>query len=246
MGGFGKVHDTIFNSTIIEDTMIPEEPIPFSAYIFMCLLALCNAEGVVDITWEALSRRLNCSMGDLKVAMIRLMQPDPSSRSEEHGGRRLILIDPEVRDWGWIIVNYTKYRRKQSANDRKEYQKEYFREHRSRATEKNPKIFEWFEAWWSIYPARNGVKAGKQNAAIVFTKVIHSEEDFQQLLKATERYKTVIGEWAKDGERFLKNEYWRDFIPGVKEPGRAEPPTRIQDKEGNIFQMEQGEWKKVN
>jgi hypothetical protein len=243
MGGFGKLHETIFNSTIIEDTMIPESPIPFSAYIFMCLLALCDAEGVIDITWDALSRRLNCSMGDLKVAIYRLMQPDPSSRSSENEGRRLISLSPD-RDWGWIIVNYKKYRQMRSTEDRREYQKNLMR--KIRAENKN---LEGFDQWWKLYPARTVdgkvVKAGKQNATILFTKVIQSEEDFQSLLKATERYSSVIGKWAKDPERFLKDEYWRDFIPEVKGREEKGEPVRIQDKEGKVFEMIQGEWREV-
>lgn len=242
MGGFGKIHETIFNSTIIEDTMIPESPIPFSAYIFMCLLALCDAEGVIDITWDALSRRLNCSMGDLKVAIYRLEQPDPYSRSSENEGRRLIPVSPD-RDWGWVIVNYKKYRQMRSAEDRREYQKDLMR--KIRANNKNPEAEQRFDQWWKLYPARKGVKAGKQNAFAIFLDVIHSEEDFQRLLKATERYVAIIGEWAKDPERFLKNEYWRDFIPEVKEKEEGGEPVRIQDKEGRVWEIVKGEWREV-
>ena len=221
--------------------MIPEEPIPYSAYIFMCLLALCDAEGIVDITWDALSRRLNCSMGDLRIAIDRLMQPDPSSRSEQHEGRRLILLDPDVRDWGWVIVNYQKYRQQRSADDRREYTKTWMQ--KERAKNKNPDIDQWFEQWWQIYPARQGIRAGKQNALLVFVKVIQSEEDFQQLLRATERYATV--QYPKDGERFLRNEYWRDWVP--KETGRKEKqdPASFKDKEGRVWQMVDGEWREV-
>jgi hypothetical protein len=37
-------------------------------------------------------------------------EPDPDSRSSADGGARLVLIDPEHRDWGWSVVNHGTYR----------------------------------------------------------------------------------------------------------------------------------------
>lgn len=48
-----------------------------------------------------------------------LSQPDPYSRSQEHEGRRIILLD-EHRPWGWIIVNHEYYRDLASVEDRRE------------------------------------------------------------------------------------------------------------------------------
>jgi hypothetical protein len=41
----------------------------------------------------------------------QLMEPDEHSRTPDHDGRRLVLIDP-ARSWGWIAVNHGKYREK--------------------------------------------------------------------------------------------------------------------------------------
>jgi hypothetical protein len=40
------------------------------------------------------------------------MKPDPGSRTKDHDGRRLELIDPDARDWGWRVINHAKYREK--------------------------------------------------------------------------------------------------------------------------------------
>jgi hypothetical protein len=243
--GFGKIHESIFGSTIMEETFIPKKPISIAS-IFALLLGACNAEGVIDMTLEALARKFNMDVEDLQYVLDRLMMPDlRGSRSQEMDGRRLALIDPENRDWGWFIVNHQKYRQQRTAEDRRAYQKEFQKKAREIAKGKNPEIEQWFDVWWKIYPARNGIKAGKQDALLQFVRIIQSEEDFQHLLKATERYKAVIGEWAKDGERFLKNEYWRDFIPQPKEPEKPEAPLRIKDKEGKVWEMVGSEWVEV-
>jgi hypothetical protein len=61
----------------------------------------------------------------------RLSQPDHKSRSRNDEGRRLVLIDPE-REWGWIVVNYEKYKEMRSNEERREYMKEYMRRKRSK------------------------------------------------------------------------------------------------------------------
>jgi hypothetical protein len=47
---------------------------------------------------------------EVSACMGRFCEPDPYSRSSENGGARLVLIDPEHRDWGWRVVNHAKYR----------------------------------------------------------------------------------------------------------------------------------------
>ena len=41
--------------------------------------------------------------------LAKLESPDLTSRTPDHEGRRIIRLDPH-RDWGWQIVNFTKYR----------------------------------------------------------------------------------------------------------------------------------------
>ncbi len=111
----------------------------------------------------------------------------------------------------------------------------------------DPEVAEWFDKWWAIYPARNGViKVGKQNAFDIFKREIRSEENFLLLLKATGRYGTSIeATYYKDPERFLKKGYWRDFIP--KETERPKQgPARFKDSDGTIWQIQpDGTWEPV-
>jgi hypothetical protein len=252
MHGFGKIYKSIFRGTLAEKLTPFEGTLPVGLIVFILLITNCDSNGIVDMTTEALARETNFPIDFIKIGLAELQEPDEKSRSPLLGGRRIVLLEPESRDWGWLIVNHAHYKNLQSKEDRQEYMrgymKDYMEKKRNGGVKKALKRIEYspeFEQWWTLYPSRKGVKAGKEAALDEFKKAIQSEEDFQQLLKATERYKSV--ELPKDGERFLKKNYFRDWIgPDVKEikPGQ---PAQVKDGEGNIFQIGQGgEWKKIN
>jgi hypothetical protein len=70
-----------------------------------------------------------------------------------------------------------------------------------------------FEEWWEEYPKRNGVRLGKMECKKLFAFL--KEEDLFLLVKATRNYancKQVKDGYAKDPVRFLRNDFWRDFI----------------------------------
>ena len=69
---------------------------------------------------------------------------------------------------------------------------------------------EAFERWWLIYPKRDGRVRGKKNTYPLFNKILKSQ--YNDLKTATENYSKE--EFIKDPERFLKNDYWKDFISG--------------------------------
>ena len=79
-------------------------------------------------------------------------------------------------------------------------------------TAEKEKIFE--EQFWTNYPQRDGVKAGKKIAKDFFIETI-KDDDIPLTLKAIVNYsnsKTVIDNYAKDAIRFLKNEFWKDWV----------------------------------
>ena len=65
-----------------------------------------------------------------------------------------------------------------------------------------------FEKWWPTYPMRKGKRVGKQEAKKEFLKLNVGQYD--DIKKATENYSGE--EYPKDACRFLKNEYWKDWI----------------------------------
>ncbi|HEU4345888.1 MAG TPA: hypothetical protein VFU31_30420, partial [Candidatus Binatia bacterium] len=82
-------------------------------------LKLCDIDGVVDMTHEAISRRTNVPIEIIRRGIDELEKPDPKSRNAAHEGRRIVRLD-EHRDWGWLIVNYQHYRQIASEEQRRE------------------------------------------------------------------------------------------------------------------------------
>lgn len=97
---FAKIFSQIFDSTIADDYP--------TRHFFMDLLVLADSDGVVEMTPKSISCRTRIPLEKVIEFLKILEAPDPKSRSAEEEGRRLVKISD--RDWGWMIVNYEKYR----------------------------------------------------------------------------------------------------------------------------------------
>ena len=87
--------------------------------VFTNMLAHCDARGHVDIHPRMIAEEVGLSVEQVRAALDYLEAPDPESRSPEHEGRRIVRLD-EHRAWGWIVVNYAKYRAIRNEEDRRE------------------------------------------------------------------------------------------------------------------------------
>lgn len=71
-----------------------------------------------------------------------------------------------------------------------------------------------FDALWGKYPARNGSRGPKQEAAAAFARI--AEADWPDLARALDNYRAVCSgpdaRLPKDACRFLKDGYWRDYV----------------------------------
>ncbi|MCK5601541.1 DUF4373 domain-containing protein [Candidatus Pacearchaeota archaeon] len=94
-----------------------------------------------------------------------------------------------------------------------------------------------FEKWWPTYPKRKGKRVGKQEAKEQFIKIDVSE--YEDLKKATMNYSTE--EYPKDACRFLKKDYWKDWInvDTPPDPGETNNQSREQESNENEFQFPQ-------
>lgn len=75
-----------------------------------------------------------------------------------------------------------------------------------------------FEKWWPTYPMRNGKRVGKQDAKEKFLKLDFL--DYDNLKKATDNYSSE--ELPKDASRFLKKDYWKDWIEKRQEKDKKQ------------------------
>jgi hypothetical protein len=80
--------------------------------IWTCLLSQVDQHGEIDMNPALLAAKIGVPLDLLLSCIHDFMQPDPGSRTKDSDGRRLELIDPQARDWGWRVINHAKYREK--------------------------------------------------------------------------------------------------------------------------------------
>ena len=77
---------------------------------------------------------------------------------------------------------------------------------------------ETFEYFWSIYPRRNGKKLGKAKAERMFMKMKPEEiDDVFVALANYNKSKQVHDGFACDAPRFLRKDYYMDWLDGAGE-----------------------------
>jgi len=86
------------------------------------------------------------------------------------------------------------------------------------AEEEAPKVLdeEKYEAWFQSYPYRdrNGKKVRiRGKSKVQFFNHIRNEADYKLLMAATREY-AKGNSLPKDPERFFKNDFWKEWIPG--------------------------------
>lgn len=86
---------------------------------FQQMIVLADSEGFVDITPQAMAARTSIPLEIIQRGIELLSQPDQYSRTPDCDGKRIELVD-DNRPWGWRIVNYVKYCRIVSAEEKRE------------------------------------------------------------------------------------------------------------------------------
>jgi hypothetical protein len=79
--------------------------------VWLALLAMVDRHGQIDRSPQAIASDIGIDVPTLLSCIAEFCEPDLMSRTRDHDGRRLELIDPE-RPWGWKVLNHGKYREK--------------------------------------------------------------------------------------------------------------------------------------
>lgn len=108
MSGFAKLDSGIVHSTL---WVQPHDVLR----VWIALLALADQGGVAHTAAPALAHLCMIPLDRMREILQILESPDEDSRSGAEGGRRLVKIDG-----GWWLVNYAEYRRKVSAEEKRE------------------------------------------------------------------------------------------------------------------------------
>jgi hypothetical protein len=106
---YARVFVSILDSSLASDWKV--------RHVFEDLLKLAF-DGVVDMTRDAIARRLNMPFDVVDTAINQLESPDPTSRDQDNEGRRLLRLD-DHRNWGWLISNWDKYEEIRSLADQR-------------------------------------------------------------------------------------------------------------------------------
>lgn len=141
---------------------------------FQQMIVLAEQDGTLNMTPQALAARTSIPLEIIQAGIEELERPDADSRTPTEEGRRIVRLS-EHRSWGWRIVNFEAYNKLRSAEERREYMKQYQRERRkqestsvnSPSTPSTPTSTDIptsvettsddsFERFWSRYPRRAG------------------------------------------------------------------------------------------
>lgn len=241
-----KIFSKIFDSTIAENWQ--------ARVVFMDLLILADRDGIIDSTLPSISRRTNCPVQFLKEGIEILMLPDPQSRSDEDDGRRIELLEPDKRDWGWRIINYKKYRDLKSSEDLREKNRERVRRFRERqascngeslqnitpesedasssesasrgkrSAEEKGEYTSEFEEFWSGYPK----KKAKSKAYEAWQKIRNRP---QVLILQAVQAQSKTPDWTRDGGQYiphpatwLNQRRWEDEVTLPGLSSNGSPP----------------------
>lgn len=123
---YGKIFDTIYDGTLVEDWR--------ALITFQQMIVLCDADGIIDMTPDAISRRTSIPIEHIKAGIEILESEDPYSRTQGEGGCRIARLD-DHRPWGWFIVNHEKYRNLQNAETVRLQNRERKRRQRAKSKE---------------------------------------------------------------------------------------------------------------
>ena len=108
---YGKIFDSMYEGTLYGH---------WEAIVTLQqMLVLCNSEGVIDMTPQAIAARTSIPLEILTKGIGILTEPDPYSRTPGDDGKRIVLMDNH-RPWGWFIVNYAKYQKIRSREEKLE------------------------------------------------------------------------------------------------------------------------------
>lgn len=115
---YSKLFRGITASTIVSEPLA-------TRWLWITMLAESDKGGNVWASIPGLARLANISIAECEAALATLQAPDAYSRTRDHDGRRIVAIDG-----GWHLLNKAKYDGVRGAEERREYKREWDRQHR--------------------------------------------------------------------------------------------------------------------
>ena len=130
-GPFVKLYRSLFDGTLGQERSARD--------VFVVMLTHADADGVVEMTPEAISARSGIPVEEVRAGIAILEAADPDSRSPAEEGKRIVRLDAH-RTWGWRIVNYPAYRTRSGADRERDRRQRLGNEYRQRDRERKRAI----------------------------------------------------------------------------------------------------------
>lgn len=185
-------------------------------------IVLSNADGVVDMTPQAIAARTSIPLDIIRKGISVLEAPDPYSRTPGEDGRRIVPLD-DHRPWGWKLVNHGKYMRLRNMAEKREADRLRISEKRKKnkdvasesrdvanvahedvdvdviTTRTYPDAF---EVLWKAYPKRSGANP-KDKAYSAYRSRISEGSSPAEILDGVSRYARYCERLGKVGSEYV-------------------------------------------
>lgn len=125
---YAKLFSSITNSTVWGES----SP---TRVVWITMLAMKRKDGCVYSSIPGLARVANVSRKECETALAAFLAPDADSRTKDHEGRRI-----EEIDGGWVILNAKKFDAIRNVEERREYMRDWQRDHRAKAKAVNSNV----------------------------------------------------------------------------------------------------------
>jgi PHD/YefM family antitoxin component YafN of YafNO toxin-antitoxin module len=217
------------------------------------MITLCDADGTLDMTPEAMSRRTGIPLEHIKTGLEILLAPDSNSRTPDENGRRIVLID-EHRNWGWVIVNHKKYRELQDSDTIRAQTRERVRRYREKRkqealcnvtvtdgnAQKRHTDTDTYTNTKDIYPPTSDIslhQKGERPVSVPYEKIKTLYHEILPTLPKVEKLTAKRKSWIKQRwcEDMNKLDNWKnyfdyvaqsDFLMGRTTSSNGRPPFR--------------------
>jgi len=200
--------------------------------VFVNMLARCNQDGYDDRIPKVMADETGLSLEVVEKTLKCLETPDKYSRTPDKGGRRIELIDPENRNWGWKIINYEKYRNITSNADRRET----YRKSKKKSREK---------AKLARSVHKNVEVSTPVNSCLKMSTQGEGEGEVKGEVEAKAEVKQTLGDKPPLSEPPKLPKQPKEVKPTKKPRARNLVMDALGALEGDIYQIPNSTWKKI-
>jgi hypothetical protein len=215
MPGYTKLFNSILASTIWR---APNT----TRIVWITMLAMADKDGIVEGSVPGLADFARVEVDEARQALAELLAPDPDSRTGDHEGRRIEVVDGT----GWRLLNHGKYRAKMSEDERREYNRQKQAEWRNRKNRSNSvndsqsqsaKSAQAEEHSEAKAPAPKSVRVSKESGGYT--------ADFEAFWKAYPRKEAKADAW-KMWKRIVNNPGVPVLCDAIKKQSRGDSWAR--------------------